>query len=135
MKATSVYLHFEGSCRDAMTFYGQCFGTTSGFTTYGDSPPGEIAGADQSPELIMHAEMACPGLHLMASDVLPGDEFIAGTNFSISVQCESNEELERLFWALLEDGTIDKALYDAFWGDRIGLLTDKFGVKWMLSFR
>ncbi len=135
MKATSVYLHFEGSCREAMTFYGQCFGTTSGFTPYSETPPGEIAGADQAPDLIMHSEMALPGLHLMASDILPGDECIAGNNFSISVQCESNEELERLFWALLEGGTMDKALYDAFWGDRIGLLTDKFGVKWMLSFR
>ena len=135
MKETAVYLHFEGSCVEAMTFYGQCFGTKAGFTTYGESPPGEIPGADLAPDLVMHAEMAVPGLHLMASDMLPGDTYDAGNNFSISVACSSAEELDKLFFALMEGGELVQAIKDAFWGDRIGKLTDRFGVNWMLSYR
>ena len=135
MKDTAVYLHFEGAARDAMTFYAGCFGGEASFTPYGDCPDDAIPGAQLAPELIMHAEITLPGFHLMASDMLPGDSFEPGNNFSVSVACSSDEELERLFFALLDGGTMDMAIKDAFWGGRIGQLTDRFGIRWMLSFR
>jgi len=135
MKQSAIYLHFEGQCREAMTFYAACFGTTVGLTPYGATPPGEIPGAELAPELIMHAELAVPGLHLMASDTLPGDTLAIGNNFSVSLACSSHLEMENLFQALMTDGVLNMALKDAFWGDRIGRVTDRFGVCWLLSFR
>jgi PhnB protein len=72
---------------------------------------------------------------LMASDTMPGHGFTLGTNFSVSVHCESQEEIDRLFAAFSEKAKkITMPLQDAFWGARFGMLTDQFGVNWMFNF-
>ena len=84
---------------------------------------------------ILHAELASGPVVLMASDGMPGSPFVKGTNFSISLTCESQEEMERIFAALSESGQVTMPMGDVFWGGRFGMLTDRFGISWMLSFR
>jgi PhnB protein len=135
MTATNTYLNFDGNCREAMTFYGKCFQTTPGFTPFSAGPP-EVSGAAASaPERILHAELASGPVILMASDTLPGTPYRQGNNFSISITCESQEELARLFAAFSDNGEVTMPLHDAFWGGKFGMLTDQFGVSWMFSFR
>jgi PhnB protein len=43
--------------------------------------------------------------------------------------------MERVFAALSDKGTVTMAMHDAFWGGRFGMLTDRFGISWMLSYR
>jgi len=124
MTATNVYLNFNGNCRQAMSFYGKCLQAEPGFTPFPDA-------ADR----IMHSELHSGPLVLMASDVQPGTPFAQGTNFAISISCESQAEMERLFAAFGEGGKVTVAMHDAFWGGRFGMLTDGFGVSWMFSFR
>ena len=71
---------------------------------------------------------------LMASDTMPGMPFQQGNNFSVNINCESLEEIERFFTALSENGKVTMPLHDAFWGARFGMLTDQFGVNWMFNF-
>ena len=71
----------------------------------------------------------------MASDTLPGMPFHQGNNFSISLDCESQAEMERVFTALGENGEITMPMHEAFWGGRFGMLTDQFGISWMFSLR
>jgi PhnB protein len=134
MQATNVYLNFDGNCREAMTFYGKCLGTQPGFTPY-SGPPEAAELAKVAPDRILHSELHSGPLVLMASDVPPGAEYVQGNNFSISISCESLAEMERLFAALGENGKVTMPMHDAFWGGRFGMLTDQFGVSWMLSFR
>ena len=70
----------------------------------------------------------------MASDVLPGSPFAQGNANWIAVECESIEEMDRLFAAFSERGTVTMPLSDTFWGARFGMLTDQFGVRWMFNF-
>ena len=135
MKDTAVYIWFEGQAREAMGFYATVFGGEATFTRYGDCPPGAIPGSELAPELVMHAELTLPGMHLMAADMLPGDMYGTGGSFSISVECDDAEELERVFYGLLEDGEMVAALKPAFWGGTIGRVTDRFGISWMVSVR
>jgi PhnB protein len=135
MKATNVYLNFDGNCREAMTFYGKCLQGEPGFTPFSAGPPGMMPGAEAVPDRILHCELASGPMILMASDTLPGMDFRQGNNFSISITCETEAELDRLFSALGENGLVTMPLHDAFWGGRFGMLTDQFGVSWMLSFR
>lgn len=130
MTAANIYLHFDGNCREAMSFYARCLGTDVGFTTYAEVEPGSTAG-----ERIMHSEFRSGPLTLMGSDVALGSLFRGGRNFSISLACESQDEMERLFGALSDGGEITMAMHDAFWGGRFGMLADRFGVSWMLSYR
>jgi PhnB protein len=124
MITTNTYLHFDGNCREAMTFYGKCMGTDPGFTPY-----------PEQPYRIMHSELHSGPVVLMASDTHPGAAFRHGNNFSISLTCESLAEMERLFDAFRENGQVMMPMHDAFWGGRFGMLTDQFGINWMFSFR
>ena len=133
MKTSNPYLYFDGRCREAMRFYGAVFGAEPSFTPFSAMPPDMAAVAP--PDQIMHSELHAPGLVLMAGDVSFDRPYHPGNAVTISLSCDSPDELDRLFTALGDGGTVDMPLYDAFWGDRIGLLTDRFGVGWMLSFR
>ena len=134
MTATNIYLNFDGNCREAMTFYGACLQTQPGFTPF-SAVPEMAALAKNAPDRILHSELKSGPVVLMASDTPPEMPFRPGNNFSISISCESLPEMEKLFAALGENGMITMAMHDAFWGGRFGMLTDQFGVSWMLSFR
>lgn len=73
---------------------------------------------------------------LMGSDI-GGDwapTFIQGNNFSVSVTAESKEEADQIFAKLGQEGSITMPLELTFWGDYFGMLTDQFGINWMVSF-
>ena len=125
MKATHTYLHFDGNCRDAMTFYAKCLGTQLDLVPFSEG----------APDRILHASVGSDPLTIMAADIKPGEPFRQGNNFSISLACESLEEMERLFAAFGKGGTVTEAIHDSFWGAKFGMLTDRFGVSWMFSFR
>jgi PhnB protein len=82
----------------------------------------------------MHARLSNGKTLLMASDTVPGRPFQQGNNFSVSIHCESLPEIEKLFTALAENGKVSMPLDDAFWGARFGMLTDQFGIHWMLNY-
>jgi PhnB protein len=133
MKTATTYLHFDGNCRQAMTFYQQCFGSQLQLHAY----PGANGQASTEPDArIMHAQLFHGGPpFLMASDGPPGgSEMKPGTNFSVAVECDSLEEIERLFAAISQKGKVRMPLSDVPWGARFGMLTDQFGIQWMLNF-
>jgi PhnB protein len=82
----------------------------------------------------MHSKVTKGVSVLMASDTMPGSPFHAGTNFSIAIMCESVEGIDRIFAALSEGGKATIAVADQFWGARFGMLTDRFGIHWMMNY-
>ena len=84
----------------------------------------------------MHVSLPIGSSILMGSDC--GSEwapsFKQGNNFSISITANSKEEADAIFNALSAGGKITMPLADTFWGDYFGMLTDKFGVNWMMSY-
>jgi len=70
----------------------------------------------------------------MAPDTMPGMPFQQGNNFSVTINCESLPEIERLFTDLGTNGKVTMQLQDTFWGARFGMLTDQFGINWMFNF-
>ncbi len=135
MKAANTYLHFDGNCREAMTFYGHCLQAEPNFTPYSAGPADVAEMAKSAPERILHAQFASGPVVLMASDMPPGWPCNQGNNFAISIDCDSEEEMQRLFAELSKDGKVTMPVEDAFWGGRFGMLTDRFGISWMVSFR
>jgi len=135
MKAANTYLFFDGNCREAMTFYGECFGGEPNFTPYSVLPVQPGAQPVAAPDRILHSEFRAGDLVLMGSDFQPDSAFVRGNNFSISLTCESLAEMERVFGVLSAGGQVQAPMHDAFWGDRFGMLTDRFGTGWMLTFR
>jgi PhnB protein len=131
MKEVNTYLSFDGDCRRAMLFYQQCFGYELQLNTYPDAQgqPSSDPGAR-----IMHSQLLRSGeLILMASDTPQVGSLRPGNNFSVSIQCDSVGEIERLFAALGQNGQIRMPLGDTPWGARFGMLTDQFGIQWILN--
>ena len=60
--------------------------------------------------------------------------FKQGNNFSISVNADSREEAERIFNGLAAGGSVTMPLGKTFWSECFGMLTDKFGINWMMSY-
>jgi PhnB protein len=131
MKQLHPYLNFDGTCREAMTFYGKCLGAELQVMPFSKMPGNVPKGAE---DRVMHSCLMNGSALLMASDTMPGTPLQPGTNFSVSIQCESLEEIERLFAALCKNGKVMMPLDDMFWGARFGMLTDQFGIQWMLNF-
>ena len=134
MKEINTYLTFDGNCREAMTFYGKCLGAELSIMPFSDAPCDLPAAGNDAKDRVMHARLAKGAAILMASDTVPGMPLQQGNNFSVSVNCESLQEIERLFTAFGEKGKVTMPLEDTFWGARFGMLTDQFGINWMFHF-
>jgi PhnB protein len=132
MKDLTTYLNFDGNCGEAMTFYAKCMGMDVEIMDFSQAPGGAAGNAH---DRVMHARIPKgPNPILMASDTMPGMPFTPGTNFSISIQCESMEEIQRLFAAFGEGGKVTMPLQDQFWGAHFGMLKDRFGINWMFNY-
>jgi len=125
VKQVNTYLMFDGNCREAMQFYSQCLGARLDLMSFADAKA--FAYPAEAKDRVIHAKLTKGTVFLMASDTMPGMPWQQGTNFSISIDCESAEEIERLFGALGEKGTVTMPLSDAFWGARFGMLKDRLG--------
>jgi PhnB protein len=137
MITINPYLNFAGDTEKAMIFYKSVFGGEFNIIQkFRDMPGGEkIAAADQ--QKIMHMSLPIgANNHLLASDALTsmGQLLNAGNNFTLTVATDSEKEADKIFNALSKGGQITMAMNKAFWGAYVGMLTDKFGIQWMISF-
>lgn len=132
MKGITTYLMFDGNCREAMTFYKECLGAELYLMPYSEAPGHH---PEEANDRIIHASLQKGAAALMASDTPPEMPSQQGNNFSVSLDCESLDEIERLFAAFSKNGKVTMALNDTFWGARFGMLTDQFGINWMFNFQ
>lgn len=134
MSHLNPYLRFNDSkCREAMEFYKKCLGGELTFQTIGESPMAkEMPSEDQG--RIMHAGLKSGGIEFFASDMMR-DKAVVGDNVALALSCDSQEEIDRHFKALSEGGEVFMPLEKQFWGAIFGVLTDKYGVEWMLNYQ
>jgi len=128
-----AYLHFDGNCREAMTFYKECIGGELSLQTIEGSPI-EAECAEAMKDKILHSSLSKNGLLVMATDCgIPGG-VVRGNNIALSVNCSSEEEINTFYNKLSADGVIIDPLKTQFWGAIFGVITDKFGIRWMFNY-
>jgi PhnB protein len=141
MARLDPYLNFNGNCEEAFNFYRSVFGGEfQGVQRYSDMPPGAGEG-QQDPHsqvpnhYVMHISLPIgPNSNLMGSDRPEAmGAATPGNNFSISVHTSNDEETDRIFNGLAEGGQVTMPLETQFWGARFGMLTDRFGINWMVN--
>jgi PhnB protein len=127
------YLAFNGQCEMAFKFYERCLGgKIVAMIPYGGTPSAQYVPADHRGK-IMHARLVVGTQVLMGGDAHPGHPYEGVKGCSVAVQVDTPDEAERLFNALAENGTIVMPLEQTFWAVRFGMLTDQFGVPWMIN--
>jgi PhnB protein len=134
MVTLNPYISFTGEAREAMTFYQSVFGGELTMSTFGES--GMSSGDAAADEQLMHAQLQVPGgLTLMAADTPEGMQHTPGDNIAISLSGGPEDEarLRGYYEKLCEGARTTLPLDKAPWGDWFGMLTDRFGIGWMVN--
>ena len=123
------YIHFSGSCAEAMAFYADIFGSTDLALRYYEAQ--DAGGA--APDLVLHAQFTARGAVLMASDYPPGMPAQKQAAMSVMIDPATVAEGQRVFGLLAEGGTVVMPFGPTFWSAGFGMLTDRFGTHWMIG--
>ena len=127
------YLFFNGRCEEAIDFYCKALGAQPQMTMrFDDSPePSTMPLPPHSGRKIMHACIRIGDTNFMASDgMCAGNANFDG--FCLSLDAADEASARRLFDALSEGGQIRMPLGKTFWSPCFGMVTDRFGVGWMV---
>jgi PhnB protein len=128
------YLFFGGRCEEALEFYRTALGAHVDFLMhYKESPepqpPGRLPPGFENK--VMHATLRIGGTTLAASDGCEEGPRFAGFSLALAVPTEA--EAKRAFAALADGGQVKMPLTRTFWSPCFGMLTDRFGLGWMVS--
>lgn len=127
------YVAFSGNARDAMGFYAEVFGATDlQVMTFAEAPPDQRPAGEE--HLVMHAQFSAgPGAPFMGCDV-PKAYGVGGMgSSSVFHGAADAASAARVFAALSDGATIMMPLAPTFWSPAFGMLTDRFGTRWMIS--
>lgn len=126
-------LGFRGNAREAMTFYADVFGASDlEIRPFSSFPP------DQRPpgtdDMVMHAHFSeGPGAPLLASDMPDGMDGDISSSISVFHAAPSIARAAAIYEGLVQGGTVIMPMAASFWSKSFGMLTDKFGVRWMIN--
>ncbi|TWU40129.1 hypothetical protein Q31b_34740 [Novipirellula aureliae] len=127
------YLFFGGRCEEALAFYEQAIGANVLLKMRFSESPDPVPEGMLQPgfeDKVMHASFKVGKMMLMASDGC-GDA-TSHEGFRLALSVESEAVCDRVFAALSEGGIVDMPLEKTFWSPRYGMVTDKFGIGWMV---
>lgn len=128
------YLFFGGRCEEALEFYQHALGAEIEMVMrFNESPEPPPPGAvpEGYENKVMHASFRVGESQVMASDGC--GEHAGFQGFSLSIAVETEADADRVFNALADGGGVTMPLRKKFWSPRFGMLTDRFGVQWMIN--
>lgn len=136
MPALNPYLLFEGNCEDAFKFYKSVFGGEFEMVSRYKDVPSDVPMPDAEKDQIMHIALPVgKGNILMGSDrPAHTGKNIIGNNYSISISTDSQNQADEIFNGLSNGGQVTMPIGKTFWGAYFGMLIDKYGINWMISF-
>jgi len=130
MLGVNPYIAFKGNCRQAIDFYKTALGAEVLFSqTYGESPMADMGTADN----IMHCSIKVGGSTIMMCDDPRPDAAPSGGNISLAIGMNDPDQARQIFGGLAEGGTVLMPLEKTFWAEAFGMVTDRFGIKWMVN--
>ena len=129
------YLFFNGRCEEAVEFYKKALGAkVAMLMRFKDSPEPHAPGMlpPGSENKVMHVSFRVGDTTVMASDgFCKGQTDFQGLSLSLTVSNEA--EADRIFAALADGGQVQMPLNKTFWSPRFGMVTDRFGLGWMVT--
>lgn len=124
------YIHFPGTAREALTFYGDVFGGSVQLHTFE-----EFGRTDGPPDAIAHGYVSGGPVALFGSDVAGGDRPVHCEGLMLSLLGTADPSTLRAWFAKLgRDGRVVDDLARRPWGDWDGQVIDRFGLHWLIGF-
>jgi len=128
-----AYVIFGGRAAEAVAFYQEHLGASAIQAMPFRGTPGGAAAPEEWQDKILHVSMTIGNSVLMGSDGMPhGGDFPGMQACSLALSVDSTAQAERIFAALAQNGAIEVPLGPSFFAERFGMVTDQFGVSWMI---
>jgi PhnB protein len=125
------YLFFDGRCQEAIDFYRQTLGAEVQMVMHYKDSPVQTSQPPGSDDKIMHASLRIGETEVLMSDgMCQGKPSFQG--FSLAVSPADDAAAQKTFAALADGGTVTMPLAKTFFASSFGMLTDRFGVGWMV---
>jgi PhnB protein len=132
MPSLNPYISFQNQAREAMEYYQSVFGGELVVSTFAEYP-GMVEDPAEN-NLVMHAQLETPdGFVLMAADTPRRMTYSKPAGVSVSVSGDDEAALEGFYNKLVDGGTVVMPFDTPPWGGRFGMLTDRFGIDWMVA--
>src|SRR5678816_4277204 len=126
------HLAFNGQCEASFKFYEKSLGGKITFMmNYAKSPVAAQFPSDWG-NRIMHASLTV-GANMLSGSDAPPDRYEKPQGFCVSLGLKDVIEGERIFKALSENGTVQMPFEKTFWAAGFGMLTDQFGIPWIIN--
>jgi PhnB protein len=126
------YLVFNGDCEVAFKLYEQLLGGKIEVMMRHEGSPMANEGPEGWGSKIMHVSMLVGNTRLMGSDA-PPDHYAKPQGVTVSLSIEGVADAERVFAGLAENGQVKMPIGETFWALRFGMVTDRFGIPWMIN--
>ncbi len=132
MKGSAIpYLTFYGQGKEAANLYVKVFGLENrGMQKYGDA---DFPSPPEAADYLLHCHLQKGDFQIMLADSVDEQPKSKRHGLSLTVQCENEEEAQRLYDGLRMEGEVLMELQDMFWGAKFGKVRDKFGFVWDLN--
>ena len=128
-----AYISFGGRCEEALAFYKQCLNAeVTGLMRWKESPDAAMKGPPGYEEKVMNAAFRIGETDLMADDGM-GENTAEFKGVTLVIEVADDAQAKRVFTALGEGGNVTMPLMKTFWTSSFGMLTDQFGVPWMVN--
>jgi PhnB protein len=128
------YLAFDGNCAEAMRFYERALGGRLELLMRNADSPMAAQTPKEHTDRILHARLALPGGGMLyAGDCPPQMPHQAVRGVAFTLNFETVEEARRMFDALADGASATTALQPMFWAKIWGMLTDRFGIPWIIN--
>lgn len=129
------HITFAGRCEEAIEFYKKSVGAeVTGLMRWKESPDKDMKGPPGFEEKVMHAAFRIGETELMADDGMR-ETSAEYKGMTLAIQVTDDVEAKQVFTALGEGGKVTMPLMKTFWSSSFGMLTDKFGVPWIVNVR
>ena len=127
------YITFGGRCEEALEFYKKSLGAeVTGVMRWKESRDKDMKAPPGYEEKVMNAAFRIGDTELMADDGM-GESTPEFKGMTLAIETADDAEARRIFTALGEGGMVTMPLVKTFWTSSFGMLTDKFGVPWMVN--
>ncbi|SEN57334.1 VOC family protein [Paenibacillus sp. OV219] len=118
---------YSDNAREQANFYAEAFGgEILSIQTYSEMPDASREENDG----VMHLVLQAAGLLFYMADAGPVER---GNGLDLTLEFETDEEAEAVFYKLAEGGSIMMPLERMFWGTMFGRVMDRYGVRWQIA--